>query len=95
LRDRVGTEHILKADAGCRNTIFNGTAQTGAEYVHRLLELGINHLRIEFVDESPAQVGQTIGFYQQLIGGQISGTELWQGLKLSNQLGVTRGSLGV
>jgi U32 family peptidase len=95
LRDRVGTEHILKADAGCRNTIFNGTAQTGAEYVHRLLELGIYHFRIEFVDESPAEVAQTIGFYQQLIGGQISGTELWQSLKLSNQLGVTRGSLGV
>ncbi len=95
LRDRVGTEHILKADAGCRNTIFNGTAQTGAEYVHRLLELGIYNLRLEFVDESPAQVSQTIGYYQQLIGGQISGTELWQGLKLSSQLGVTRGSLGV
>ncbi len=95
LRDRVGTEHILKADAGCRNTIFNGTAQTGAEYVHRLLELGIYNLRIEFVDELPAEVSQTIGYYQQLIGGQISGTELWQGLKLSSQLGVTRGSLGV
>jgi U32 family peptidase len=95
LRDRVGTAHILKADAGCRNTIFNGTAQTGAEYVHRLLELGIYHFRIEFVDESPAEVAQTIGYYQQLIGGQISGTELWKGLKLSNQLGVTRGSLGV
>jgi U32 family peptidase len=95
LRDRVGTTHILKADAGCRNTIFNGTAQTGAEYVHRLLELGIYHFRIEFVDESPTEVAQTIGYYQQLIGGQISGTELWKGLKLSNQLGVTRGSLGV
>jgi U32 family peptidase len=95
LRDRVGTTHILKADAGCRNTIFNGTAQTGAEYVHRLLELGIYHFRIEFVDESPIQVAQTIGYYQQLIGGQISGTDLWKGLKLSNQLGVTRGSLGV
>jgi U32 family peptidase len=95
LRDRVGTAHILKADAGCRNTIFNGTAQTGAEYVHRLLELGIYHFRIEFVDESPAEVAQTIGYYQQLIGGQISGTELWKGLQLSNQLGVTRGSLGV
>jgi U32 family peptidase len=95
LRDRVGTAHILKADAGCRNTIFNGTAQTGAEYVHRLLELGIYHFRIEFVDESPTEVAQTIGYYQQLIGGQISGTELWKGLKLSNQLGVTRGSLGV
>ena len=94
LRDRVGTEHLLVADAGCRNTIFNGTAQTGAEYVHRLLELGIYHFRIEFVDESPIEVAQTIGYYQQLIGGQISGTELWQNLKISNQLGVTRGSLG-
>ncbi len=95
LRDRVGTEHILIADAGCRNTIFNGIAQTGAEYVHRLLELGIYHFRIEFVDESPEEVAQTIGYYQQLIGGQISGTDLWKSLKLSNQLGVTRGSLGV
>ena len=30
MRDRVGLEHPLKADAGCRNTLFNGRAQTGA-----------------------------------------------------------------
>ncbi len=95
LRDRVGTEHILQADAGCRNTIFNGVAQTGAEYIHRLVELGIYNFRIEFVDESPAQVSQTIGYYQQLFGGQISGAKLWQDLNLIDRLGVTRGSLGV
>ncbi len=95
LRDRVGTEHILQADAGCRNTVFNGVAQTGAEYIHRLIELGVYNFRIEFVNESPAQVSQTIGYYQQLLGGQISGTELWQDLKLIDRLGVTRGSLGV
>jgi putative protease len=94
LRDRVGTEHILQADAGCRNTVFNGVAQTGAEYIHRLAELGVYNFRLEFLNETPAQVSQTISYYQQLIGGQISGTELWQSLKLSNQLGVTRGSLG-
>jgi putative protease len=33
LRDRVGAEHPLKADVGCRNTVFNSLAQTGAEYV--------------------------------------------------------------
>jgi U32 family peptidase len=95
LRDRVGTEHILQADAGCRNTVFNGVAQTGAEYIHRLIELGVYNFRLEFVDESPAQVSQTIGYYQQLIGGQISGTELWKDLNLIARLGVTRGSLGV
>jgi putative protease len=35
IRDRVGSEHILKADAGCPNTVYNGTAQMGAEYVQR------------------------------------------------------------
>ena len=95
LRDRVGTEHILQADAGCRNTVFNGVAQTGAEYIHRLIELGVYNFRIEFVDESPAQISQTIGYYQQLIGGQISGAELWKDLNLIDRLGVTRGSLGV
>src|SRR6185295_4344936 len=52
LRDRVGAEHPLKADAGCRNTVFNARAQSGAESVARLLELGARHFRIEFLDES-------------------------------------------
>ncbi|MBD3561522.1 U32 family peptidase, partial [Planktothrix sp. FACHB-1355] len=67
LRDRVGTEHILQADAGCRNTVFNGTAQTGAEYVQRLIELGVSNFRIEFVNETPNQVIQTIQRYRQLL----------------------------
>ena len=36
LRDRVGQEHVLKADAGCRNTVFNARAQTGAEHFSQL-----------------------------------------------------------
>ncbi|MDM9383111.1 DUF3656 domain-containing protein [Chlorogloeopsis sp. ULAP01] len=93
LRDRVGTEHILHADAGCRNTVFNGTAQTGAEYVQRLVELGLRHFRIEFLNETPEQVTQTIHRYQQLLQGEITGSRLWRDLKLQNQLGVTRGSV--
>src|SRR5207302_5078853 len=45
LRDRVGAEHPVKADAGCRNTVFNSRAQTGAEYAVRMLELGVRHFR--------------------------------------------------
>jgi putative protease len=95
LKDRVGTEHILQADAGCRNTVFNGTAQTGAEYVQRLIELGVRDFRIEFVNETPNQVTQTIDRYRQLLQGKITGSQLWRELKLQNQLGVTRGPLGV
>ena len=94
LRDRVGAEHPLKADAGCRNTVFNSQAQTGAEYVARMIELGVRHFRVEFLNETPEQVAQAIAQYRQLLRGEISGTQLWRELKLFNQLGVTRGQMG-
>ncbi len=93
LRDRVGAEHPVKADAGCRNTVFNALAQTGAEYVSKMIELGARHFRIEFLNETPEQVAQTIGKYHQLLCGEISGAQLWRELKLLNQLGVTRGQI--
>ncbi len=94
LRDRVGAEHPLKADAGCRNTVFNSQAQTGAEFVDRLLALGVRKFRLEFLNESAAEVAQTLSKYRQLIRGEINGAQLWRELKLVNQLGVTRGQLG-
>jgi len=93
LRDRVGAELPLRADAGCRNTVFNNRAQTGAEYVTRLIELGARSFRVEFVNEGAEEVGRTLTRYQQLIRGEISGAELWRELKLINQLGVTRGQM--
>jgi len=92
LRDRTGKQHVLKADAGCRNTVFNATAQTGAEYVSQLQDLGIHHFRVEFVDESPQQVIQILHHYRQLLQGELSGAQLWRELKVQNQLGVTRGT---
>ncbi|MFN5856223.1 MAG: DUF3656 domain-containing protein [Pseudanabaenaceae cyanobacterium] len=93
LRDRSGVSHILQADAGCRNTLFNGTAQTGAEHIQKLQKKGVKYLRLEFLNESAALVAQTIGAYQQLLRGELTGTQLWQSLKLHNRLGVTRGNL--
>ena len=93
LRDRVGAELPLKADAGCRNTVYNNRAQTGADYVARLLELGARNFRVEFVNETAAEVVRTIARYQQLISGEITGADVWRELKLINQLGVTRGQM--
>ena len=94
LRDRVGAEHPLKADVGCRNTVFNSLAQTGAEYVSRMMELGVRHFRVEFLNETPEQVTETLSKYRRLLRGEITGTQLWRELKLMNQLGVTRGQIG-
>jgi len=93
LRDRVGADLPLKADAGCRNTVYNNRAQSGAEYVARLRELGARGFRVEFVNEDAAEVMRTIGRYRQLLDGAISGAELWRELRLINQLGVTRGQM--
>jgi putative protease len=93
LRDRVGAELPLKADAGCRNTVFNNRAQTGAEYVAHLIELGARSFRVEFVNESADEVTRTLTRYGQLVRGEITGAELWRELKLINQLGVTRGQM--
>ncbi|HLP07129.1 MAG TPA: DUF3656 domain-containing protein [Opitutaceae bacterium] len=93
LRDHLGAEHPVKADAGCRNTVFNSRAQTGAEFVGRMLELGARHFRIDFLDEDAAEIARVVGRYRQLLAGEISGAEVWREFKLINQLGVTRGQM--
>lgn len=93
LRDRVGAEHPLKADAGCRNTVYNAQAQTGAEHASRFKNLGVRSFRIEFVNEAPGEVSKTIALYRKLFRGEIDGAEVWRELKVANQLGVTRGQI--
>ena len=93
LEDRVGQRHWLKADVGCRNTVYNGRAQTGAEIYGRLVELGVRSFRIEFVGESVDEIRETLDRYDRLRRGELSGEGLWRELKLTSQLGVTRGTM--
>jgi putative protease len=95
LRDRVGMEHPLKADVGCRNTLFNAVPQTAAESLPRLLKHGARHLRIEFLDDSPDAVAQTIRLYRDALEGRREPRTLWRELKASSQYGVTRGALAI
>jgi putative protease len=94
LRDRVGAAHPVKADAGCRNTVFNARAQTGAEYLPRLLAAGASRFRLEFLDESQDETTRLITQYRRLLRGEIDGATLWREFRLINQLGVTRGQMG-
>src|SRR5262249_47644069 len=55
LRDRAGIGHPLAADVGCRNTVYNGTAQSAAEYVPRMLAAGIRHFRVELLRQLPEE----------------------------------------
>ena len=93
LRDRVGAELPVRADAGCRNTVFNCRAQTGAEFLPRLRTLGARAFRVEFLDETPADLAGIVRRYRQVLRGEISGADLWREFRLIQELGVTRGSL--
>ena len=93
LRDRSGAEHPLRADLGCRNTLFNGRAQTAAEAIPQFLEAGVRHFRLELLQESPADTERRVGLYRQALNGEISGRMVWQSEQLESRLGVTRGTL--
>jgi putative protease len=92
LRDRVGVEHPLRADVGCRNTLFNAVPQTGARFFDQLHAAGLRDFRIELLEEDAAETLRTIRAYQALLAGERAGEELWQTLRAQSQLGVTRGT---
>jgi putative protease len=93
LRDRIGMEHVLQADVGCRNTLYNAVPQSAAEATPQLLARGLRDFRVELLDQSPSEVAQLIDLYQQLLAGQVTGKQVWQQLKAANRVGVTRGTL--
>lgn len=94
LRDRIGMEHPLKADVGCRNTLFNSQAQTGAGFFHELQQAGLRNYRVELLEETPQEAAHTLLQYQELLSGRRDGALLWRELRAQSQLGVTRGTLG-
>ena len=94
LRDRIGVEHVLHADIGCRNTLYNGNAQSGAEVVAKLLGCKITKFRIEILRDAPAQqLHRLWELYSNLLQGQIDGSTVWKTLKAENRLGIIRGTL--
>jgi putative protease len=93
LRDRVGACFPVLPDTGCRNTVFNSVAQSAAEYVGRMRELGLARFRVDLLRETPEQVGPLLDRYARVIAGLDDGKTTWRGLQVLNQLGVTRGTL--
>jgi putative protease len=93
LRDRVGIQHPLRADVGCRNTLFNAVAQTGARFFDALRGKGLGNFRVELLEEDAEESARVIGAYQSLLAGERDGAGLWRELNAQSQLGVTKGTL--
>ncbi|MEM9235762.1 MAG: U32 family peptidase, partial [Verrucomicrobiota bacterium] len=93
LRDRVGQLHRLQADVGCRNTLFNGRAQTGARFFNDLRKTGLSHFRIELLDEDQPAAESTIQAYQRLLTNEADASSLLNEVEALERLGVTEGTL--
>jgi putative protease len=95
LRDRVGLEHPVIVDVGCRNTVFNAQAQTAAALVPRLLARGVRRFRVELVRESGEETARVIAAYAALLAGSITPAEAVRRVGVGEQFGVTRGTMRV
>ena len=93
LRDRVGQLHRLQADVGCRNTLFNAKAQTGARFFDALRGTGLSRFRVELLDEDGVTAGRTIQAYQKLLSGESDAFGVMDQVQALEKLGVTEGTL--
>lgn len=93
LRDRVGQLHPLLADAGCRNTLFNGRAQTGAGFFRDFRRQGLFRFRVELLDDSPEKTRLLVSRYRGLLDGACTAARLIRELDVAEQLGTTEGTL--
>ena len=93
LRDRIGVEHPVKADVGCRNTVYHAKAQSGAEFLQKFLAAGARHYRVELLEEDAERSRQLLQAYRQMLAG--GSADLLAPLNVVRQLGVTSGTLTV
>jgi putative protease len=93
LRDRVGLVHPVIVDVGCRNTVFNGQAQSAASLVPDLIARGVWRFRIELVRESAEEAARVFTAYTQLAAGQLTPREVVRRAAVHEQYGVTRGTM--
>ncbi|MCX7625305.1 MAG: U32 family peptidase [Candidatus Sumerlaeaceae bacterium] len=93
VRDRMNYDHPVKADAGCRNTVYNAIPQSAAEYVPQLLEAGVRRFRVEFIEENSIRTHEALDAYHELLVGRKRAQDVWRELKALSKVGVTRGSV--
>jgi putative protease len=91
VRDRVGESHPIRADVGCRNTVFNSRPQSGASHLPQLLATGLRHFRLELLDESPEEAVRLLRSYREALAGQTDPSHLARSLGARDQLGVLAG----
>ena len=67
---------------GCRNTVFNAEAQSGAMFVQDWINIGnIRNYRIELVDTNKNETIVLLETYDKLLNGEISSRDAYDALR--------------
>ncbi len=91
--DRKYAMHYLTSDEGCRNTLFNGQAQSAARIAQGVRQQGLRRFRLELLAENAEKSTALIEAYRELLRGQCSAAELMERLDLLDRIGVTEGTM--
>jgi putative protease len=93
LRDPKGLEHPVVVDVGCRNTVFNATAQAAPGEVPGLLRRGVRRFRVELVWETRAEAELVLRTWQAVLRGEGQGALARLGVV--ERFGVSGGTMEV
>lgn len=95
LEDRKQVRHPVIVDVGCRNTVFNGAAQSCVSLIPRLLKLGVRRFRVEFVRESHEEARAVLRIYREVLAGRLEPSQARAQLGAHEQFGVSLGTMAV
>jgi putative protease len=93
LRDSKGALHPLKADAECRNTMFNGLPQSAGRLLPKLQSLGVSSFRVDGLFEEPTTLRAKVEAYADVLFNGMPVESAMKRLGMSDRYGVTDGQL--
>lgn len=93
LRDSKGALHPLKADAECRNTMFNGVPQSAAKLIPSLRNLHVNNFRVDGLFEDAQTLRRKVEAYAALLFDNVPITDAMKQLGMVDRYGITDGQL--
>jgi putative protease len=88
LKDQFGNHHFIKADQECRNTMFNGQAQSGAKYFNEMQKVGISQFRFEALNENALELTKKIQAHLDLFLEKISNEQFFKLVNASEKYGL-------
>ena len=93
LRDSKGGLHPLKADAECRNTMFNGVPQSAGTLLPALRTRGVSAFRVDGLFEDGMTLRAKVEAYADVLFNEAPVALAMGKLGMSDRYGVTNGQL--